>query len=70
MNEVVSTSWVIFIIVAVLWSIPWKIAGLWRSAQNGDKVWFGVLFFINTLGFLEILYLFFFNKKSKVLDHN
>lgn len=48
----------------VLWSVVWKGMGLWRAAQNGDKAWFVVLLLINTLGILEILYIYVFGKKK------
>lgn len=39
---------------------------LWTAAQNNSKKWFVALLFINTLGILELVYLFFFSKKKKV----
>lgn len=30
---------------------------LWRSARLGQKVWFWIFMFVNTLGILEIVYL-------------
>ena len=46
----------------IFWSLIWKGFALWRAAQNGDRPWFIVLLFINTLGVLDILYLFVFSK--------
>jgi methionyl-tRNA synthetase len=37
---------------------------LWKSARNTDKVWFIVLLLVNTVGILEILYIYFFSKKK------
>ncbi|HPN96348.1 MAG TPA: DUF5652 family protein [Candidatus Moranbacteria bacterium] len=54
------------IILAVLWTIPWKGVALWRSARRGERIWFIVMLIINTLGILEILYIFLFSKKRKV----
>ena len=49
-----------FWIIAVLaWSLLWKGLALWRAATRGEKVWFVVFLFVNTLGILEIIYLFF-----------
>lgn len=46
------------ILVAVLWSFFWKGLGLWHAARKGDSAWFVVMLLINTLGILEIIYLF------------
>jgi hypothetical protein len=46
------------IIAVVAWSLVWKGLALWRAARNDSKPWFVVLLVVNTLGALEILYLF------------
>jgi len=48
-----------------IWSAIWKGMALWRAGRSGHLVWFVVLFLVNTLGILEILYLFVFSKKMK-----
>ncbi|MEK7138346.1 MAG: DUF5652 family protein [Patescibacteria group bacterium] len=55
---------IIFLLLA-LWSIAWKGMALWKSAQRKEKWWFIALMIINTLGILEILYLFVFSKKGE-----
>lgn len=55
-------SWVI--ILALLWSLPWKGYALWKSARGNSSWWFVALFLVNTLGLLEILYIFIFSKKK------
>jgi len=55
--------WVIFL---VLWSIPWKGVALWKSAQLSHKKWFIVLLLVNTVGILEIYYIFFIARKYTV----
>ncbi len=45
----------------ILWSLFWKGMALYRSARNGQKIWFVVLLLVNTLGILEIIYLLFFS---------
>jgi methionyl-tRNA synthetase len=52
------------LIVLVAWSLIWKGWALWRAARNNDKVWFIVLLLVNTVGLLEILYLFVFAKRE------
>jgi len=58
----VGLSWWI-ILAAAAWTIPWKGLALWSSARNGHRAWFVVLFLVNTLAVLEILYLVHFQKK-------
>ena len=51
--------------IAIVWVMPWKAVALWRSARNGSVPWFIVLLVFNTLGILEILYIFWFGKKKE-----
>ena len=51
---------------AVIWTLIWKGLALWRSAQLRQKYWFVAVLIINTLGVLEIIYLFFVSRKYKV----
>ena len=55
---------ILFAIVTV-WSLVWKGIALWKSARNNQAVWFVVLFIVNTLGVLEIVYIFFFSKNKQ-----
>jgi len=55
----------ILIVIFILWTLPWKGYALWRAAKNNHKYWFIALLVINTLAILEIVYIFFFQKKSK-----
>lgn len=52
------------LIAILLWSLVWKGFALWRAARRGEKGWFVALLVINTLGILEILYLFVFSRKE------
>lgn len=54
-----------FLVIVILWTLPWKGISLWRAARAGDKRWFIALMLINTLGLLEILYIFVFSKKNQ-----
>jgi hypothetical protein len=61
-------AFIIFVVaslVFVLWSIFWKGWALWIAARNGSKTWFIALLVINTVGILEILYIFIFSKRKK-----
>lgn len=54
--------WVIAIIY--IWSLFWKAIALWKSARTNQKVWFVVFLFVNTIGILEILYIFYFARQT------
>jgi len=49
---------------AIVWSLIWKGIALWKSAQNNQPAWFVVLLVINTVGILEITYIWFFQHKK------
>jgi hypothetical protein len=49
----------------MIWSLVWKALAMWKAARKGDKVWFVVFLIINTLGILDILYIYVFSKDSK-----
>ena len=51
----------------ILWSIFWKGWALWKSASKRHLPWFIILLLFNTVGLLEIAYIFFLNKWD--LDH-
>ena len=44
--------------VLVIWSVFWKGLALWHSARRNQPWWFVILMFVNTLGILEMIYLF------------
>jgi len=51
-------------IVLIIWALLWKGYALWTAAKNNQKGWFIALLVINTVGILEIIYIFFIVKKS------
>lgn len=51
-------------VLFIVWSIIWKGWALWTAARNNAKAWFIALLIVNTVGILEILYIFFFSKRS------
>lgn len=53
----------IVLYILFIWSLIWKGIALWRSAQLHQRNWFIVMLVLNTIGILEILYLFRFAKK-------
>lgn len=54
---------VLFLIIA--WTLVWKGIALWKSARKEHLVWFIVLLLVNTLGILEILYIFIFSNMGR-----
>jgi len=58
-------SW-IFLLIA-LWTLPWKGVALWKSAKNKQVGWFVAMLILNTLAILEIIYIFYFSKKKKIV---
>ena len=53
-----------WILVMIVWSIPWKAIALWKSARNKQKIWFIIFMFVNTLAILEILYIVYWQKNK------
>ena len=47
-----------FFVIVMLWSLVWKGLALWRAAKRGEKWWFVALLLLNTMGILEIIYIF------------
>jgi hypothetical protein len=56
--------WVLAILV--VWSLVWKGWALWKAARLSSKWWFIILLLVNTVGILEIIYIFFIAKKYTV----
>jgi hypothetical protein len=52
----------LLMVSAVVWTIAWKGLALWTAARKGSKNWFVALLLINTLGILDILYIYVFSK--------
>ena len=50
------------------WSLVWKGIALWKAARNNDKRWFIVFLLVNTVGILELLYIYVFSKKGEKTD--
>ena len=53
------------LLVILIWSAIWKAIALWKSARNSQLVWFIVFLCVNTVGILEILYIYVFSKPAK-----
>jgi hypothetical protein len=47
--------WLLFLLV---WSVFWKGLALWHAGRRGHAWWFVIILLLNTVGILEIIYLF------------
>ena len=62
-NTIVETNPEIFIALTV-WSLFWKGLALWRAARLSSKNWFTVILILNTVGILEIIYLYVITREK------
>ena len=62
--ETINQNMVLFLLILVLWVLPWKGYALWTAARNSHKGWFIALVIVNTFAILEIIYIFCIAKKK------
>lgn len=55
--------WMVYVFIC--WVVFWKGISMWKAARKHQRVWFIVLLIINTMGLLEILYIFWFSRIGK-----
>ncbi|MCX6809315.1 MAG: DUF5652 family protein [Candidatus Berkelbacteria bacterium] len=60
-----SAGFTVLFIILMIWSFIWKGWALWRAARNETLAWYIVLLIVNTLGILEIIYIFGFSGYGK-----
>jgi hypothetical protein len=60
----VSGDWALASIIIIVWSLFWKGCALWIASKKDQKWWFVALLVLNTVGILEIVYIFFIAKKK------
>jgi hypothetical protein len=48
--------------VILIWTLIWKGFALWKSAKKNQTIWFIIILLINTIGILEILYIYVFSE--------
>ena len=53
------------LVILLVWSVLWKAIALWKAARRKHAAWFIVLLVVNTMGLLEILYIFLFSDLFK-----
>ncbi len=52
------------LIAIIAWSLAWKGVALWKSARRDQIAWFIAILLLNTLGILEIIYIFAVGRKK------
>jgi hypothetical protein len=52
-------------ILLFIWTLIWKGIALWKAARQEQKGWFIALLILNTVGILDILYIYVFGNKKK-----
>lgn len=58
--------WFLLILIPlIIWDLVWRGIGLWKAGRNNQIVWFICMLVLNTVGILPIIYILFFQKKSK-----
>lgn len=56
------------VILFATWTIIWKGFALWKAALLNDKVWFWILLIVNTVGILEIAYIYYFSNQKGAIS--
>jgi hypothetical protein len=49
----------------LIWDLFWRGKALWKASKNNQLYWFIALLIVNSIGILPLIYLAFFQKKSK-----
>lgn len=52
-------------VALVVWSFVWKGIALWKSARLSHRNWFIALLVVNTMGLLDIAYIFLVARKEE-----
>ncbi len=60
----------VIVLLAVLWVLYWKGLALWKSSRLSQKKWFIVLLITNTLGILDIIYLYFVAQNYTIVEED
>ncbi len=62
------------LLIVFIWTLIWKGLALWKAAKNNHKIWFVIILVVNTMGILEILYIYWlskidWNKKTNAINN-
>ena len=56
---------ILLLVPIMIWELIWKGIGLWKSARNGQMIWFFFILIVNSAGILPIIYILSFQKKKR-----
>lgn len=64
----------LFLVFYLAWTLFWKGLALWHSAQKKHVVWFVIILVLNTMGLLDIAYIYYLSRwdlgSSRILNSN
>ena len=65
-NNLLSNNPIVYFMFLLLsiWSLIWKGFALWKAGRSNQKNWFIALLILNTFGILEIVYIFYFQRRE------
>lgn len=58
----------LLLVVIIAWTLIWKGFALWKAARLSHRRWFVAILVLNTVGILDIIYLYFIAKKYTVVS--
>ncbi len=61
---ITATAAILIFSIIMIWTVIWKAIALWKSARKNHLAWFIIFLIINTVGILEILYIYVFSKMN------
>jgi hypothetical protein len=60
----------IILLVILVWLIIWKGKALWIASKQDSVKWFWGLLIFQTLGILDIFYIYVFSKKDRLIKNS
>ena len=62
---IASPFWGPLLVAIAIWTVVWKGIALYTAGKNQQKNWFVALLLLNDLGILSMIYLKWFQKRSR-----
>lgn len=59
-------TWFLYLLFLSLATMPIKGLALWKASRLSQKLWFIILLVVNTIGILDLIYIFFVARKYKI----
>jgi len=54
----------------IVWSLIWKGIALWKAARRDQPLWYIVMLVVNTVGVLELIYIFIYaRRRPDLVEH-